>query len=51
MQESSFDRFLSVIREELLVKNMEQLFGKSSGLDFILKNHIIKDMKLIYKLY
>ena len=51
LKESSFDRFISVVQQELLVKNMNTILNKPSGLSFILNNHIVKDMRLIHKLY
>ena len=51
MKESSFDRYIAVVQDELLVKNMEQLLSKSTGLEHMLSNHTIKSMKLVYKLY
>lgn len=51
MTESSFDKYIAVVQDELLVKNMNALFAKGSGLSFILKNHVVKEMKLIYKLF
>lgn len=49
--ESSYDLFLSVVQQELLVKNMDAILDKPSGLHFILNNHIVKNMKLIHNLY
>lgn len=49
--ETSFDRFVAVVQQELLVNNINAVFSKPSGLNFILKNHIVKDMRLIHKLY
>lgn len=51
LKESSFDKYIAVVQDELLVKNMQTLFNKPSGLTYILNNHIIWQMKLIYKLY
>ena len=51
MEESSFNQFISVVQQELLVKNMNIVLNNPSGLNFILKNNILGDMKLIYKLY
>lgn len=51
MPESSFDRYLIVIQDELLIKNINLVFEKPTGIQHILQNHIVKDMKLIYKLY
>ena len=48
---SSFDQFISVVQQELLVKNMDAILSKPSGLYFILNNHIVKNMKLIHNLY
>jgi methionyl-tRNA formyltransferase len=51
MTESSFDKYIAVVQDELLVKHMSELLDKPSGLNYILKNNIVKDMSLLYKLY
>lgn len=51
MKESTCEKFIAVVQDELLVKNLTNLLDKNSGLDYILENHIVKDMHLIYRLY
>lgn len=51
LKESSFERYIAVVQDELLVKNMNTLLNKPSGLSYMLNNHVVKDMKLLYRLY
>lgn len=51
LKQSSFDKYIAVVQDELLVKNMRQLLHKATGLEFILTNHIVKDIRLLYQLY
>lgn len=51
LKESSFDKYIAVVQDELLVKNMNVILHKNTGLDHILTNHIVRDIKLLYKLY
>jgi cullin 1 len=51
LKENEFGEFALIVQDELLVKNMENLFNKPTGLSYILKNHSVDDIKLLYKLY
>lgn len=51
LKESSFDRFIAVVQDELLVKNMEALLNKNTGLNYMLSNHFVSEMFLLYRLY
>lgn len=51
LKESTIERYIAVIQDELLVTNMKDLLHQDSGINYILHNHIVKSIRLIYKLY
>ena len=51
LKDSQSQKIISVVEDELLVKNMEQILDKPTGLEYILNNNIVSQMQLLYRLY